>query len=243
MNGSVHARQSPNGVSIRRNPEVDHNYNEDLGSDNSGESYDADESLLPGRNHDHNHTPHRNDGLFPSRVWMAVEVRAVERLREELLTGGNANEMGEVNLADLLLSDQRPMCTPLELCIQMAHEDHQGYSNMGTYPTLEILTLLLEHGADTARPDATGRNALGQLTYNATADDMPYKHAMVQILLEHGADPTCCGVGVHASSSLQNAAYVGWMGVIPLLLSYGADVNKTYSDPHWTPLHIAAGVW
>jgi hypothetical protein len=182
-----------------------------------------------------------NGHYQPPDIWYFTLIGGVAQLRELLEAGGDANAMGELIDPDDPPSDQIHMCTPLQLCVQMASGNPLSIHMRGSDRTLETLTVLLAHGADTGRTDVHRQNALGQLTYRTQPEHRQHKLEMVKKIILHGTDPTSCGVSWGASNSLSNAAESGWIELASFLLENGVDVNKTYDHvAKITPLHTAA---
>lgn len=97
--------------------------------------------------------------------------------------------------------------------------------------SLEIATLLLEHGALVDAKE-TWHNETP--LYEAASRGSP---EIVQLFLEHGADPNA--MGVNGWSPLYIATDYGCERVVAVLIRYGADVNIQTDDGE-TPLHAAA---
>nr|OQO29284.1 hypothetical protein B0A51_04078 [Rachicladosporium sp. CCFEE 5018] len=94
---------------------------------------------------------------------------------------------------------------------------------------LEIVSILLDRGADINWKDTHHRTAL----FAATAADLP---EIVQVLLDRGAD----AYPREASdiSVLWVASHLGHYKVVERLVNHGADVQRTYHDQK--ALHIAS---
>ena len=99
----------------------------------------------------------------------------------------------------------------------------------------EAVRVLLEHNADINSQDYTGRTPLCYVLRNCTSKDQFMD--MVQLLLEHGADPNICTndhtTPLHAASSL------GLLEAARLLLSHGANIDEKDGEGR-TPFQLAA---
>lgn len=92
----------------------------------------------------------------------------------------------------------------------------------------EIVALLLRYGADI---HARCQYGLTALMYAAIMDD-----AIVQMILQGGADPNACDFT--GESPLYTAACYGCTDNVRLLIEHGADVNIR-TNKNETPLHIS----
>lgn len=115
--------------------------------------------------------------------------------------------------------------------------------------TVEIIELLLEHGADAAARDKHGQSALFSyianlaeqfLNSDKTHDPEPPDPRIVELLLTHGAELAA----EHETDALV-MQYAMWVGadaeVIALLLDHGAeDARKAWDYEEVTLLHLAA---
>ncbi|KAJ7059432.1 hypothetical protein C8F01DRAFT_1370371 [Mycena amicta] len=81
---------------------------------------------------------------------------------------------------------------------------------------LDVVRLLLEHGADVNMQGGHYGNALQAASHSGHLD-------VVRLLLEHGADVNM--QGGHYGNALQAASHSGHLDVVRLLLEHGADVN------------------
>jgi ankyrin repeat protein len=93
---------------------------------------------------------------------------------------------------------------------------------------VDVVRLLLEHGADPNARDNANRTPLHWATGHVD---------IVKLLLEHGADPNI--QNKDGETPLHDAAYWGHLDDVKLLLEHGADPNIQNKDGH-TPLHWAA---
>jgi ankyrin repeat protein len=95
---------------------------------------------------------------------------------------------------------------------------------------LEIVRLLINHGADVTAQDMTCSTPLQLASYSGILE-------VVQILLENGS-------GVNArnethSTPLHRASLLGCVESVQVLINHGADVNaQDWTDK--TPLHLAS---
>jgi len=81
---------------------------------------------------------------------------------------------------------------------------------------LEVVKLLLEHGADPNVKNRDGKTPL----HNAASEG---HLEVVKLLLERGADPNV--KDDDGNTPLHNAAWRGHLEVVKLLLEHGADPN------------------
>ncbi|KAF7864568.1 hypothetical protein EAF04_006700 [Stromatinia cepivora] len=106
----------------------------------------------------------------------------------------------------------------------------------------EVVTVLLQHGANPIRTDKVVSYASSLLSFAAKAEGT----RMTELLLKHGVSVACSG-------ALHTAAELGALDTMRLLMQHGADVNELLPadtlTPHhnslyptWTPMHFAASV-
>ena len=100
---------------------------------------------------------------------------------------------------------------------------------------LEAVRVLLEHNADINSQCYKGQTALYWVLTNCASKDQFVD--MVQLLLEHGADPNICTDG--RSSPLHGASSRGLVEAARMLLSHGAKVDEKDGSGR-TPLQVIA---
>jgi ankyrin repeat protein len=106
------------------------------------------------------------------------------------------------------------------------------------YMRLEAVRVLLEHITDINSQNFTGETPLYRVLTNDSFFAEEEIIAIVQQLLEHGADPNVRTRHNH-STALHVASSRGFLEASRLLLSYGAKVNKKDGEG-MTPLQLAA---
>lgn len=94
----------------------------------------------------------------------------------------------------------------------------------------EIVSLLLEYGADPNSQDLIGETAL-----HLAVDNSDWEIA--ELLLQYKAEPNC--MTVDGETPLHHSAFIGDKKMMNLLLSYGADANCSDTTLGRTPLHCA----
>ncbi len=94
---------------------------------------------------------------------------------------------------------------------------------------VEVVRILVEHGADAKAQDGMGRTALHVASAEGHVE-------VVRMLVEHGVGATAQdGKGL---TPLHVASTWGHVDVVCVLVEYGADV-ATQDEHGWTPLHLA----
>jgi hypothetical protein len=124
-----------------------------------------------------------------------------------------------------------------------AHRDHCDATPLhAARGNLESARLLIDCGANVNALD-NEQQRLMPLHGRAEHGDV----AMVELLLEHGADVhavSCMSTPLHcAVGGFQHAPPERWRDVAERLVAAGADINAgsaATGDPHWSPLHHAA---
>lgn len=104
-------------------------------------------------------------------------------------------------------------------------EDSEYISN------IEVVKLLLAHGADANAIDAKGCTALYRALGSSSLDIM-------ELLLKHGTDVNLRNKE-DGGTILHEAAYFGWPEEVQFLIAHGANVHSRDFDGE-TPLHRAA---
>ena len=108
--------------------------------------------------------------------------------------------------------------TPMHVAARSGHAD--------------ILSLLLEHGADIDGQDIYGQTPLHRASRNPQVE-------AVQCLLDHGADVNA--LDINDWTPLFLAASEEHVEFARMLLEHGARVNVRDNSHHRTPLHLAVG--
>lgn len=111
----------------------------------------------------------------------------------------------------------RPLVTPLIMAARNGR--------------LDVVRVLLEHGADVNAADHSGKTALAYASFHG-------KKELIELLLAHGAKPAVDGEST--GDALHSAAMAGKVETIELLLAKGHDVDTRDKNGD-TPLHRAAG--
>lgn len=94
----------------------------------------------------------------------------------------------------------------------------------------DIISLLIEHGADIEKQNSEGEKPLHRATSNKN-------YACILSLISHGANINSTN-SKNGRTPLHKAAYKGYKECVKMLLDYGADINLTDSKGE-TPLHSA----
>lgn len=113
------------------------------------------------------------------------------------------------------------------------HEERHGLTLLSCavkFSRPEIVSLLLENGADPNTQDLIGETAL-----HLAVDNSDWEIA--ELLLQYKAEPNC--MTVDGETPLHHSAFIGDKRMINLLLSYGADANCSDITLGRTPLHCA----
>jgi hypothetical protein len=97
-----------------------------------------------------------------------------------------------------------------------------------------IVQLLLQHHADPNARDSQGATPLQV----ALISSGPPKHAVAQLLLEHGSSVSGAGT---AEAPLFSALGAGDVALVTMLLAHGADINERSPRDGATPLWRATG--
>ena len=114
--------------------------------------------------------------------------------------------------------------------------DRSGFTPLGAaahYRRIDVLNLLLKHGALVNSRSTSGATALQMATHE------PDNNAVIELLIAGSADVTA--MDKYRNTPLRNAAFLGNREVVELLVAKGADVSTKDEDEGNTPLHLAAG--
>ena len=102
---------------------------------------------------------------------------------------------------------------------------------------LEVIRILIDHGASVNSPDRFGRTPLSETVCSAYMTSEKRAVAAARLLLDREADVDIQG-GMETTSTLMDAVEWGYPQLVELLLTYGADVHLR-DDRGFTALHLA----
>ncbi|KAJ6779408.1 hypothetical protein PWT90_09249 [Aphanocladium album] len=172
-----------------------------------------------------------------SRGFSALHLTSREEhlsLAKALLAAGADVSASDENGIQPLSCAECPAITKL-LVAKGANCDHSDNTSDTPLMTaienrrLDVVTALLEAGADTSCPDETG--SLLHMACDVAS------HRIVELLLDYGLDASTTGSLDH--SALYGAAGYGFSSIVKLLLKRGVDADSWARDG-WTPLMNAA---
>ncbi|POM78844.1 Hypothetical protein PHPALM_3577 [Phytophthora palmivora] len=143
---------------------------------------------------------------------LAVVVRVTERREQWLVEQGVSVESGKVLVEKGV---QATLEYLEEQQVTSVTDGRAAFNYAARYGHAEVISLLLQRGADVAATEEDGWTALHYAAANG-------KTAVVSLLLQHGAD--VAATKEDGWTALHYAAANGKTEVVSLLLQHGADV-------------------
>ena len=145
--------------------------------------------------------------------------------------GANANTKGVSYIHQGKRADFPGGYTPLHNAAGVIRDNESEEEDSEAISNIEVVKLLLAHGADANAIDAKGYTALYRALASSSLDIM-------ELLLKHGTDVNLRNKE-DGGTILHEAAYIGWPEEVQFLIAHGANVHSRDFDGE-TPLHRAA---